>query len=166
MNATNVDFSMVSIRDTELPSRVKFALNLNGIYTIGGLALRSEEELRALTNIGAKTISTLKSLLWDKGLMLRRHDETAFEKAQDLYTDIEEVPAYVLIATLSIHRTTAWRLQRLYGQETIGEIADAGMEEFQKSILQSNGNDSGRALRVAVESAVAFLTPHDLEFDK
>ena len=154
------------ITDTELPKRVQHMLNRNGIYTVGGLILRSEEELKVLTNIGTKTVSSLKSLLWERGLVLRRHDEATLDKARELYASMDETPAYVLIANLNIHRMTAWRLQRIYCEETVGEIARVGKSELQASIMKSNGNDNGRAMKMAMVSAVGFFAMLGIEFAK
>ncbi|MGM0482578.1 MAG: DNA-directed RNA polymerase subunit alpha [Patescibacteria group bacterium] len=67
----NDSFSKTSIDDIGLSARTSKALSNAGIRTVGGIVLKSEEEILSLEGLGDKGLQEIKDVLSEKGFSLK-----------------------------------------------------------------------------------------------
>lgn len=65
------------LRDDHISIRAFNCLTREGIHTIGEIAHKTEEQLKEIRNMGEKTIGEVKTLLYNRGLALRKSGKGA-----------------------------------------------------------------------------------------
>lgn len=71
------DILKVKIDDTKLPTRLIKALTKGGIKTIAGLVQKNESQLLELEGLGEKAVKSIRKMLGQYGLTLRKPNETS-----------------------------------------------------------------------------------------